>query len=319
MADLTTSTSGNLTLIFNPGLCTLDTCDFTLSQTGYRPNLGGNTFYTALFGLFFLAQIYQGVRHKTWGFMVAMLFGIGLEIIGYAARIMLNINPFNRDAFLMYIVCLTIGPAFLSAAVYLCLARIVIAYGESASRFRPATYTIVFCSFDFLSLLLQAIGGAIASTANDQSTTQTGINIMLAGLASQVASLLLFAALCGEFAWRLYKAPQSWSLKHQQLYTSRLFQAFLWGLAVATLAIFIRSVFRVAELSGGFDGPLASNEGSFMALEGAMIVIACACLTLLHPGTSFQGVWSEANFRFRKSKEAQDVEKTTGGTTPDSS
>jgi hypothetical protein len=40
----------------------------------------------------------------------------------------------------------------------------------------------------------------------------------------------------------------------------------------------------------------------FMVLEGVMIVIACLCLTLLHPAICFQGAWHEANFQFRTSR-----------------
>ena len=81
---------------------------------------------------------------------------------------------------------------------------------------------------------------------------------------------------------------------------TRLFRAFLVGLCIATLTIFIRSCFRVAELSGGFHGPLANNQISFMILEGAMVVTACLALTILHPGVCFQGEWRSANFRLGK-------------------
>lgn len=81
-----------------------------------------------------------------------------------------------------------------------------------------------------------------------------------------------------------------------------LFRSFLVGLGTATLVIFIRSVFRVAELSGGFHGPLANNQVSFMILEGAMVCIACLSLTILHPGMCFQGEWRAANFTLREKK-----------------
>jgi hypothetical protein len=142
--------------------------------------------------------------------------------------------------------------------------------------------------------------------------TQVGINIMLAGLCCQVASLVLFVPFCCEFALRVYcssrtpgnpyagpmervsrsNAPssiRSGTPLQTTLPKNPLFQAFLIGLCVATLTIFIRSCFRVAELSGGFHGPLASNEVSFMALEGAMVATACFCLTILHPGVCFKG------------------------------
>jgi RTA1 like protein len=43
-------------------------------------------------------------------------------------------------------------------------------------------------------------------------------------------------------------------------------------------------------------GPLANNEISFMTLEGAVIVTASLCLTIIHPGVCFMGAWSEAHF-----------------------
>lgn len=239
-----------------------------------------------------------------------MFFGLVGEIIGYTGRLLLNQNPFDPTGndFLIYLVDLTIAPAFLSAAVYLCLARIVVVYGAHLSRFRPRTYTLIFCGFDLFSLILQAAGGGIASSATTASMDQVGINVMIAGLSFQVFSLALFATCCADFALRLYRNPSSWSAKHKSLYESWLFKAFLAGLCLATLTIFIRSAFRVAELSGGFHGPLANNEISFMILEGAMIVIAATCLTVFHPGIAFQGVWHEADFSFRSRK--GDVEKT---------
>lgn len=61
-------------------------------------------------------------------------------------------------------------------------------------------------------------------------------------------------------------------------------------------------MFRVAELSEGFDSSLANNEVSFMILDGTMVVLACLLLTIFHPGISFKGTWTEANFHFRTRK-----------------
>ncbi|KUJ14558.1 RTA1 like protein [Mollisia scopiformis] len=226
------------------------------------------------------------------------------EVVGYIGRILLNKNPFDPTGndFLLYLVPLTISPAFLSAAIYLCLACIVVIYGEQLSRFKPGTYTIIFCGCDIFALVLQALGGGIASGAKTQSKLQLGINVMLAGLSVQVASLTLFALMCAEFAWRLHSHRNAWRTDHAAIYNSRLFKSFLIGLCVATLTIFIRSVFRVAEVSGGFHGPLANNQVSFMVLEGAMIVVATSCLTGLHPGYCFQGAWHAADFSFGKGK-----------------
>ena len=66
---------------------------------------------------------------------------------------------------------------------------------------------------------------------------------------------------------------------------------------VATIAVFIRSCFRVAELSEGFDGKLANQEVTFMILEGAMVAIASIALTIAHPGMIFGAFWSLARAR----------------------
>ena len=61
---------------------------------------------------------------------------------------------------------------------------------------------------------------------------------------------------------------------------------------IATLTIFIRSCFRVAELQQGFDGKLANQQVSFMILEGAMTAIASIALTVAHPGLLFGAFWN---------------------------
>ena len=76
----------------------------------------------------------------------------------------------------------------------------------SVSRLKPYTYTKIFVSFDLLSLILQAAGGAIASISNTKSTTDLGVNVLIAGLAFQVFSLVVFMALCTDFAVRVRKA-----------------------------------------------------------------------------------------------------------------
>lgn len=343
LTGLLPSPHGNASLIENSELCTLALCDLTLAHLDYLPSLAGNVLFAVLFGLTFIAQILLGLRYRTWGYTIAASLGTLTEIIGYAGRVLMHENPFHDSNFLLYIVTLTIAPAFMTAAIYLCLSRIVVVYGEEHSRFRPRTYTILFCGCDFLALLLQAAGGAIASGSNTQSTvsfpahlfsifdqvlslinnqTQVGINVMLAGLSFQVFSLLLFVAACLEFAFRVYNTPSPYASNCQNLRTSpptsiaagtplhtilpktALFRGFLVGLAVATLTIFIRSTFRVAELSGGFDGRLANDEVSFMVLEGTMVIIACVALTLCHPGLCFQGEWRAANFKMGREKNA---------------
>lgn len=160
----------------------------------------------------------------------------------------------------------------------------------------------MFIFSDFVSLVLQAAGGGISATGNTKAESNEGRYIMIAGLAWQVVSLIVFLIVWADFMWRVHKTPA-------EKRTGRLldvstgfkrFRWFQWALLVATITIFIRSVYRVVELQGGFNGTVANNQAGFMVFEGPMIIIACAVLTVLHPGYAFAGRWSEAVWSLRK-------------------
>lgn len=200
-----------------------------------------------------------------------------------------------------YLICLTIAPAFFTAGIYLCLGRIVSVYGTEFSRLKPRTYTYIFVSGDLISLVLQAAGGAVTSIADDNSLRDIGVYIMISGLAFQVASLAGFMVLAVEYGFRVRRGKsaagvassdrESWKPRAFLVGTISFLHSWNldvtdWihaGLAIATLTIFVRSTFRVAELQGGFHSKLANDEISLMVLEGAMVAIACTCLTFLHP------------------------------------
>ncbi|KAL4973819.1 sphingoid long-chain base transporter [Aspergillus desertorum] len=298
--------------------CTVQTCPLSLAHTSYLPNLGGNGFYLALFALLVPVQVAVGIRKRTWSFMAGTICGLLLEVLGYVARIKMKSNPFSDRWFTMYMVCLTIAPAFLSAAIYVSLARVVAVYTTQVSRIKQRSYSIVFVACDIVALLLQAAGGALTNSSSN-SAVQAGIDIMIAGLASQVASLTLYLILCLDFAWRIYrllrqsKSPRptvtgtpsggpfvsrvALNSDCADLRASKTWIAFLVLQGLATICIYIRSVFRVAELSGGFGGHLANDEVTFMILEGAMVSVAAMALsTWGHPGVGFQGRWSELNY-----------------------
>jgi len=78
-------------------------------------------------------------------------------------------NPFSKENFLLYLIDLTIAPIFMAAGVYLCLARIVMVYGEQLSWIKARSYTLLFCGCDFFSLVLVALGGGIAGQAMTKS------------------------------------------------------------------------------------------------------------------------------------------------------
>lgn len=199
----------------------------------------------------------------------------------------------------MQIVCLTIAPAFFAAGIYLTLSRIVITVGESNSRIKALSYPRFFIPCDFISLLLQAIGGGMASVAsNNHESPDTGSHIMVAGLSFQVFTLAVFILICLDFAIQTKRnagsrGPHGTSAhvgegSHAALRSSPKFKGFLAALAVATLGIFIRSIYRVIELAQGWEGELIKNQRYFIVLEGVMVVIAVLALNAFHPAWCFR-------------------------------
>ncbi|KAK0364112.1 phospholipid-translocating ATPase rsb1 [Friedmanniomyces endolithicus] len=293
--------------LIDQSLCTFETCCLAQSHFLYLPNYGANMFFCIFFAIMILPQIGLGIYYKTWGFMVSMILGLLLELFGYESRVQINLNPWGANPFLLYLICLTIAPVFIAAAIYLCLTRVLVLYGKDISRFAPRTVALSFMFSDFLSLVFQAAGGAIADTANTPSATQTGANIMIVGLVLQAVSLGTFLIFCADYAWRCSKSVLNDDPEAVRTRGRMLFKVSMGGLLFATMTILIRSIFRAAELSGGFHGTLWNNETDFLILDGAMIALAVICLTALHPGAAFGGQWNAANWSFRKAKTVAEV------------
>ena len=155
-----------------------------------------------------------------------MGFGLGLEIGAYVFRLLIHNNDFDRNLFVTYLYCVTLGPAFLSAAIYLCLARIVIVYGEGNSRLKPHKYSICFVTGDFLALSLQGAGGGMAVVPE---VSDIGVRVMIAGLSFQVLSLVVFALVCGDVAWRVRRGKGPLNPSFSDLRCSRKWIGFLIG------------------------------------------------------------------------------------------
>lgn len=243
--------------------------------------------------------------------------GLGLEAAAYVSRTMIHEDDFNRNIFIIYIYCITLGATFLSAAIYLCLSRIVVAYGEEQARFRPRTYSIFFMVGDFLALSLQGAGGGMLQVVETQDI---GLEVLLAGLSFQILSLLLFAVACADFGLCVWRSNRSPSERFADLLSSWKWTGFLWGrnlsllyvtradflidtaLAVGTIGIIVRSSYRIAELQAGFHSQIFNQQILFMFLEGTVMSIVSIALTAFHPGLVFGDKWRQANFSLRGRK-----------------
>ncbi len=79
--------------------CTLEVCPILYAYVRYQPSLSGNGIFMGLFAVLLVAQVWMGIKHKTWGYMAGMIFGLLLEIVGYFGRVKMHYNPFFRGNF----------------------------------------------------------------------------------------------------------------------------------------------------------------------------------------------------------------------------
>lgn len=173
------------------------------------------------------------------------------------------------------------SPVFFCAAIYVMIYKIINYISPAHSRFRPRLIYWFFITVDVISLVLQAAGGAMSSTSNGDSSV--GVNVALAGLAFQVATLALFVTIVADYAfrsrsvWKGFKFPT-------------VFKVFVSFLVLAILTIWIRCCYRVYELSEGYsrDSEALRDEPLFIGLESVMVIIAAYALIVAHPGPVFE-------------------------------
>ncbi|EXL94161.1 hypothetical protein FOIG_13063 [Fusarium odoratissimum NRRL 54006] len=240
--------------------CTLELCPLESSILRYQPSVPANAIFIGVFGLSMALHIFQGIKMKTWGFMASMMAGCILEIIGYVGRLIIHDNPFDFIGFLLQIIMITIAPVFFSAAIYVLLSQVINFVDPNVSRFSPKYFYWIFIPSDIISLILQAVGGAVSVVSTAKDDVKTGEDISIAGLVFQVVTLLCFVGLFIDYVIRASKSPARYRLTKPIL-------TFLFFLFLSTIFILIRCGYRIAELNGGYFSAIFRDEGLYIALE----------------------------------------------------
>ncbi|KAL4743417.1 RTA1 like protein-domain-containing protein [Aspergillus similis] len=251
---------------------------------GYVPSLAAGIAFLVLFGLTMVGQAIQFAWKRTWWCAV---FAVGslTEVIGWAGRTWSAECPYNTNAFLMQITTLIIAPTFYTAGIYILLGRFIQLLGRDSSILSPRVYLMIFVTCDIISLVIQAIGGGMASVAaaQENGNTTPGTNIMVAGIIFQMASITVFVFCAADFVRRTL------ARRLLQNYTKTI-MPLLAAMVFSVLCIYVRSIYRTIELLEGWSGYLITTERFFIALDGAMMVLAVAVFNLIHPGWFLPGV-----------------------------
>lgn len=170
------------------------------------------------------------------------------------------------------------APCFFSAAIYYILGQMITQYGRRYSLISARTYLAIFVSFDIISIVIQAVGGASASKAGGEDppgNTAPGTHIMMAGIIIQLVSMSAFGLLWLIFLWRARAVPIS-----RVLLVVTTFSAF---------SIIVRNFYRAIELSQGWKGYLITHEVYFAVLDGALMALSVGVFNIFFPARYLTG------------------------------
>ena len=267
----------------------------TQEYNRYTPDFTLCILGIIFFTLAFLAHSLQVWYYRLWTFS-PLAFACLMEIIGYIFRTLSSRkDPYRITFFVVEYFLIVTAPVLISASIYVCLTKLI-TWAESEgtdissrSRFLKRNFILwTFISIDVVTTIMQVTGaGMIGGATSKQKDPTTANNVLLAGLATQTAAFAIFLilltvvtfAICGN--------------KHLIKKMRRKKSPFLAVLPIASVLVFVRTIFRLVETSQGVFGYLSTHEGFFAGLEFAPVVVAVWLLAIWHPGRWMSHVASQ--------------------------
>lgn len=256
----------------------------------YFPRIGGNVVIDTIYFVLLVIHVILWLLAKDMFFPVCFVVGCALEYIGFFGRVMGHYLPYTLSWFMIQSIGITIAPIFFMAGIYNSFGEMIPAYGEKYSVLKPATYKKIFIVSDAISLIFQAGGGGVAAyLASANNPSQAGEYIMLGALAFQVLSMSIYICLVLIFFCRVRNSVKSGGTlidRYSYMRNAKFFKAYVWGIFISTIFVYIRCIYRVAEMSHGVNGPLTRNENWFLIFDASMVICGVTVLTCTYPGAA---------------------------------
>lgn len=196
-------------------------------------------------------------------------------MIGYIARsLSAKKDPYHLIYFILNYFFIVTAPVFLAAGIYTILSALIPRLGRQYSFLPPKVILWFFIVSDVVATITQVTGAAlIGKKSSNREDPTPANNILLGGLAYQVFSMGIYVLLTVSFLLRARNAIRQAGLA-----------AFAVVFAAATLLIYLRTCFRLAETAEGLNGRLQTNEVYFACLEFAPVALAVLLFAGWYPG-----------------------------------
>ncbi|ODA75837.1 hypothetical protein RJ55_08659 [Drechmeria coniospora] len=252
----------------------------------YFPSFAAAVAFAVLFAVLLVAHVGQALHHRSafsWVIVMAALWESG----SYASRAAGSKDQQSTAMVTMSQILVLLAPLWVNAYAYMVFARVVHFFSPTRKVWvlSPSILALVFVSLDFVSFVIQLVGGGMAGPGSDAASQKRGIDIYMGGIGMQEAFIVIFVGLIVKFHLDQVRAERLGLLADDK----RRWRPLTYALYVCLLAISLRIVFRLVEFSSGFDGPLPNNETYFYALDGAPMWIAIVVWNAIHAGRYMHG------------------------------
>lgn len=270
--------------------------DASIIIYGYTPSIVVGVLGCVLFFLAGILHGWQLFKYRAWYFstvMVGIIFVRSAplthspvffsptlthtpqEIVGYIFRSLSSqLDPYRVTFFVIQYFFIVVAPVFFAAAIYTILSLLINATGRHYAPIPPKLILWIFISCDVVATVVQILGAALIGVAeSNRKDPTTANNILLAGLAFQAFTFLVFIGLFVAFVWSARGVM--FKVVRKSFYTS---------FSIAVVLMYLRVCFRLAETAQGLYGDLNTHEVYFGCLEFAPVVVAVWLLAVWHPG-----------------------------------
>ncbi|KAJ7793298.1 RTA1 like protein-domain-containing protein [Mycena olivaceomarginata] len=255
------------------------------AQYGYIPHESIAIVFLTLFGISTLLHVGQATYYRTWWLLpTAALCGL-TELLGWSGRLWSAISPTADTPFLIQISTTIMAPTPLLAANFMIFSRIIQQLGTSYSRLTPK-----WCTCDIIALVIQGVGGWHGFQRRRSRRCQrcAGAHVMLGGIVFQFAVIVVFSILAVDTVQRYWRdRPVRFDSSQRGVLTARLkimLSALRTRAHTEDLMCDFRSIYRLIELLGGWNGRIIHTEVYFNVLDGGMVVLAIFTFNFAHPG-----------------------------------
>lgn len=230
------------------------TCPVNNGFLSSPPSLAGAAILLAAFAALVPFTIWQGIRWRTTTYTLTLVLGLLLEVVGYAGRLLLRANLASKAYFLVFLLGTTVAPVFITLAVYSVLPHLLALYGDDVSIVpRPVWMNYFFAGLASFTVFFHVLGCAFAAEGYNQlevsemgyqripkagiltslsffsarKKMQQGVNVLVAGLGLQAASIMLFFGAYVWFLSRLSSLREFLDPRFSDIYLSTKFKSSL--------------------------------------------------------------------------------------------